>query len=45
MQIWLQAYKLVPAIISGQLNELPERAYYLVGNIDEAVSKAESLKS
>lgn len=32
-------------ILSGQLDELPEQAFYMVGNIDEAVAKAEKLKS
>jgi F-type H+-transporting ATPase subunit beta len=31
-------------IIDGELDDLPEQAFYLVGNIDEAVSKAASLK-
>ena len=31
-------------ILNGDLDELPEQAFYLVGNIDEAISKAESLK-
>jgi len=31
-------------ILSGELDELPEQAFYLVGNIDEAMSKAETLK-
>merc|ERR1711976_1088410 len=31
-------------ILCGDLDELPEQAFYLVGNIDEAVSKAETLK-
>ena len=32
-------------ILSGELDELPEQAFYLVGDIDEAISKADSLKS
>lgn len=32
-------------ILSGDLDELPEQAFYLVGNIDEAVAKAEKMKS
>ncbi len=32
-------------ILSGQLDELPEQAFYMVGNIDEAIAKAEKLKS
>jgi len=31
-------------VLKGELDELPEQAFYLVGNIDEAISKAESLK-
>jgi F-type H+-transporting ATPase subunit beta len=32
-------------ILSGEMDELPEQAFYLVGDIDEAVEKAEKLKS
>ncbi len=32
-------------ILSGQLDELPEQAFYMVGNIDEAIAKAQKLKS
>lgn len=32
-------------ILSGQLDALPEQAFYMVGNIDEAIAKAEKLKS
>lgn len=32
-------------ILSGQLDTLPEQAFYMVGNIDEAIAKAEKLKS
>jgi F-type H+-transporting ATPase subunit beta len=32
-------------IISGELDDLPEQSFYLVGNIDEAVSKASTLNS
>jgi F-type H+-transporting ATPase subunit beta len=32
-------------ILSGQLDDLPEQAFYMVGNIDEATAKAEKLKS
>ena len=32
-------------ILSGELDDLPEQAFYLVGDIDEAISKADSLKS
>nr|UAD84176.1 ATP synthase CF1 subunit beta [Gracilaria changii] len=31
-------------ILSGELDDLPEQAFYLVGNIEEAISKAEKLK-
>ena len=31
-------------ILKGELDELPEQAFYLVGNIDEAINKAKSLK-
>jgi F-type H+-transporting ATPase subunit beta len=31
-------------ILNGELDELPEQAFYLVGNIDEAISKAKCLK-
>jgi len=31
-------------ILAGELDALPEQAFYLVGNIDEAINKAESLK-
>jgi len=31
-------------ILKGELDELPEQAFYLVGNIDEAIEKANSLK-
>lgn len=30
-------------ILSGELDDLPEQAFYLVGNIDEAIAKASSL--
>jgi F-type H+-transporting ATPase subunit beta len=30
-------------ILDGELDSLPEQAFYLVGNIDETISKAESL--
>ncbi|RYX79776.1 F0F1 ATP synthase subunit beta [bacterium] len=32
------------SIISGNLDELAEQAFYLVGNIDEAIAKGDSLK-
>jgi F-type H+/Na+-transporting ATPase subunit beta len=31
-------------ILSGELDELPEQAFYLVGNVEEAIAKAEKLK-
>jgi F-type H+-transporting ATPase subunit beta len=31
-------------ILDGEMDDLPEQAFYLVGNIDEAIEKAESLK-
>ena len=31
-------------IFRGELDDLPEQAFYLVGNIDEAIEKAETLK-
>jgi len=30
--------------LNGDLDDLPEQAFYLVGNIDEAIAKAETLK-
>lgn len=32
-------------ILSGKLDDLPEQAFYMVGSIDEAMAKAEKLKS
>jgi len=32
-------------ILSGELDDLPEQAFYMVGNIDEAKAKAEKLKA
>lgn len=32
-------------ILSGELDALPEQSFYLVGNIDEAVEKAQSLSA
>ncbi|PSO75043.1 MAG: F0F1 ATP synthase subunit beta [Cyanobacteria bacterium QH_9_48_43] len=32
-------------IISGELDDLPEQAFYLVGNIDEAIAKAEEMEN
>ena len=31
-------------VLDGELDELPEQAFYLVGDIDEAIEKAKSLK-
>ena len=31
-------------ILDGELDDLPEKSFYLVGDIDEAISKAESLQ-
>nr|ARW68713.1 ATP synthase CF1 subunit beta [Palisada sp.] len=31
-------------VLKGELDDLPEQAFYLVGNIEEAISKAETLK-
>ena len=31
-------------VLKGELDDLPEQSFYLVGNIDEAISKAETLK-
>ena len=31
-------------VFNGELDDLPEQAFYLVGNIDEAIAKAETLK-
>lgn len=32
-------------ILEGKLDDLPEQAFYLVGTIDEAIAKAEEMKS
>ena len=32
-------------ILSGELDELPEQAFYMVGTIEEAIEKAEKLKT
>jgi F-type H+-transporting ATPase subunit beta len=32
-------------ILAGELDDLPEQAFYLVGDIDEAIAKAEKLKA
>ena len=39
-----QAIKGFQMILKGELDELPEQAFYLVGDIEEAISKAETLK-
>jgi len=31
-------------ILDGELDDLPEQSFYLVGNLDEAIAKAETLK-
>jgi F-type H+-transporting ATPase subunit beta len=31
-------------VLKGELDSLPEQAFYLVGDIDEAISKAEGMK-
>jgi F-type H+-transporting ATPase subunit beta len=31
-------------ILSGELDSLPEQAFYMVGNIQEAIAKAEKIK-
>jgi len=31
-------------VLAGELDDLPEQSFYLVGNIDEAIAKAETLK-
>lgn len=31
-------------VLNGELDDLPEQAFYLVGNIDQAIAKAETLK-
>ncbi|MCT7949001.1 F0F1 ATP synthase subunit beta [Ancylothrix sp. C2] len=32
-------------ILSGQLDDLPEQAFYMVGNIEEAIAKGEKMKA
>nr|YP_010986182.1 ATP synthase CF1 beta subunit [Polyopes affinis]WOL37100.1 ATP synthase CF1 beta subunit [Polyopes affinis] len=39
-----EAIKGFQMILKGELDDLPEQAFYLVGNIKEAISKAETLK-
>ena len=31
-------------LLGGKLDDLPEQAFYLVGDINEAISKAENIK-
>ena len=31
-------------VLNGELDDLPEQAFYLVGNIDEVIEKAATLK-
>lgn len=40
-----QTVKGFKMILSGELDALPEQAFYLVGDIDEAIAKAEKIKS
>ena len=39
-----QTIKGFTMIFAGELDDLPEQAFYLVGDIDEAIAKAETLK-
>lgn len=39
-----EAIKGFQMILEGELDDLPEQSFYLVGDIEEAISKAESLK-
>nr|YP_009395796.1 ATP synthase CF1 subunit beta [Herposiphonia versicolor]ARW64776.1 ATP synthase CF1 subunit beta [Herposiphonia versicolor] len=39
-----QGIKGFQMILKGELDDLPEQAFYLVGNIEEAITKAETLK-
>ena len=39
-----QTIKGFTMVLSGELDDLPEQAFYLVGDIDEAIAKAETLK-
>jgi len=32
-------------ILNGELDDLPEQSFYLVGDINEAIQKAEGLKA
>jgi F-type H+-transporting ATPase subunit beta len=31
-------------IMAGELDDLPEQAFYMVGDIDQVIAKAEKLK-
>jgi F-type H+-transporting ATPase subunit beta len=31
-------------VLNGELDDLTEQAFYLVGNIDQVIAKAETLK-
>jgi F-type H+-transporting ATPase subunit beta len=39
-----QTLKGFSMVLGGELDDLPEQAFYLVGDIDEAIAKAETLK-
>ncbi len=39
-----QTIKGFTMVLTGELDDLPEQAFYLVGDIDEAIAKAETLK-
>ena len=39
-----QTIKGFSMVLGGELDDLPEQAFYLVGDIDEAIAKAETLK-
>ena len=39
-----QTIKGFSMILNGELDDLPEQSFYLVGNIDQAIAKAETLK-
>merc|ERR1711997_1051771 len=39
-----QTIKGFTMVLKGELDDLPEQSFYLVGNIDEAIAKAETLK-
>ncbi len=39
-----EAIKGFQMILKGELDDLPEQSFYLIGNIEEAISKAENLK-